>query len=39
MGLTTVLDWFVDESQGLVRRGNRVIEQVAEEEEGSHVRH
>ena len=24
--------WFVDESQGLVRRRNRVIEQVAEEE-------
>ncbi len=31
--------WFVDESQGLVRRRNKVIEQVAEEEDGSHVRH
>jgi hypothetical protein len=31
--------WFVDESQGLVRRRNRVIEQVAEGEETSRVRH
>jgi len=31
--------WFVDESQGLVRRRNRVIEQVAEEKEDSHVPH
>jgi len=31
--------WFVDESQGLVRRRNRVIEQVADEEEPSHVQH
>ena len=30
--------WFVDESQGLVRRRNRVIQQVAEEED-SPVRH
>jgi hypothetical protein len=30
--------WFVDESLGLVRRRNRVIEQVAEEDT-SHVRH
>ena len=31
--------WFVDESQGLVRRRNRVIEQVADEEEPPAVRH
>jgi hypothetical protein len=31
--------WFVDESQGLVRRRNKVIGQVAEEEDDSHVRH
>ena len=31
--------WFVDESQGLVRRRNKVIEQVAEGEDASHVRH
>jgi hypothetical protein len=31
--------WFVDESQGLVRRRNRVIEQVADEEEPPDVRH
>jgi hypothetical protein len=30
--------WFVDESQGLVRRRKKVIEQVAEEEDDSHVR-
>lgn len=38
--LRTVLDWSVDESQGLVRRRNKVIEQVADEEEtGTHLRH
>jgi hypothetical protein len=31
--------WFVDESQGLVRRRNKVIEQVAQQEDGTHVRH
>ena len=31
--------WFVDQSQGLVRRRNRVIEQVAEGEDGTRVRH
>ena len=31
--------WFVDESQGLVRRRKRVIEQVAQEEDDTHVRH
>jgi hypothetical protein len=31
--------WFVDESQGLVRRRNKVIGQVAEEGDDSHVRH
>jgi hypothetical protein len=31
--------WFVDESQGLVRRRNRVIGQVAEEAEDTQVHH
>jgi Protein of unknown function (DUF1360) len=31
--------WFVDESQGLVRRRKKVIGRVAEEEDDSHVRH
>ena len=31
--------WFVDESQGLVRRRNKVIEQVAQEGDDTHVRH
>ncbi|HZJ53178.1 MAG TPA: DUF1360 domain-containing protein [Myxococcaceae bacterium] len=31
--------WFVDESQGLVRRRKRVMEQVAQEEDATHVRH
>ncbi len=31
--------WFVDESQGLVRRRNKVIEQVAQEDDVTHVRH
>jgi hypothetical protein len=30
--------WFVDESQGLVRRRNKVIEQVAQEGDDTHVR-
>ena len=31
--------WFVDESQGLVRRRKKAIEQVAEGEAPAHVRH
>lgn len=31
--------WFVDESQGLVRRRKKVIEQVAQEGDDTHVRH
>src|SRR5262249_32319405 len=31
--------WLVDESQGMLRRRNRAIEQVAEEEVASHVQH
>jgi hypothetical protein len=31
--------WFVDESQGLARRRRHVIEQVAQEEDDTHVRH
>ena len=31
--------WFVDESQGLVRRRNKVIGQVAEEAKNTQVRH
>jgi len=31
--------WFVDESQSLVRRRKKVIDQVAEEEADAHVRH
>ena len=31
--------WFVDESQGLVRRRNEVIERVAQVEDDTHVRH
>src|SRR5678815_5687250 len=31
--------WFVDESQGLVRRRKRVMERVAQEEGATHVRH
>jgi uncharacterized protein DUF1360 len=31
--------WFVDESQGLVRRQKKAIAEVAEEEDPTHVRH